>query len=294
MSLKKYRALLEAVECGSLTKAAEKLHYTQPGISHMILSLEEEFGFPLLIRGKSGVTPTAEGKALMSWLRQIIGGEDGLKETVQRIRGLDVGNLRIGCFYSLSIHILPSVVAAFTERYPGIELQLYVGEHGELTRWLHEGQIDLALMSLPVPEDFGFLPLFDDPIYAVLPEHHPLTAEDSVRPKELVKYPFIMQNFGSDEDVNRVLDGEKLTANIRFRVRGDEAIQSMVAKDLGVTLAPELVLNHMPDGLALRPLNPPYHRTLGIAFSPGSGNTPASDKFVEFIQSHCQNTGSKT
>lgn len=288
MSLKKYRALLEAVECGSLTRAAEKLHYTQPGISHMILSLEEDFGFPLLIRGKSGVTPTAEGKELLPWLRQIVGGEDGLQETVQRIRGLDTGNLRIGCFSSLSIHILPSVVAAFTERYPGIALQLYVGEHGELTRWLHEGQIDLALMSLPVPEDFAFLPLFDDPIYAVLPQHHPLTAESVVRPAELVKYPFIMQNFGSDEDANRVLDGEKLTANIRFRVRGDEVIQSMVAKDLGVTLAPELVLSHMPEGLALRPLDPPYYRTLGIAFPSGGGSTPALKKLVEFIETHCR------
>ena len=286
MSLKKYRALLEAVECGSLTRAAEKLHYTQPGISHMILSLEDEFGFPLLSRGKSGVVPTPECRELLPFLRQITGGQDGLRETVQRIRGLDVGNIRIGCFDSLSIHILPSVVAAFTERYPGIGLQLYVGEHGELTRWLHEGQIDLALMSLPVPEDFTFLPLFDDPIYAVLPQKHPLAERQAVRPAELVEYPFIMQNFGSDEDANRVLDAEKLTPNIRFRVRGDAAIQSMVAKDLGVTLAPQLVLSHMPEGLVLRPLEPPYHRTLGIAFPLGGCSTPALKKLVEFIQEH--------
>lgn len=290
MSLKKYRALLEAVECGSLTRAAEKLHYTQPGISHMILSLEEEFGFPLLSRGKTGVTPTPECRELLPYLRQITAGQDGLQETVQRIRGLDVGNIRIGCFDSLSIHILPSVVAEFTERYPGIGLQLYVGEHGELTRWLHEGQIDLALMSLPVPEDFSFLPLFDDPIYAVLPEHHPLTEKQAVCPAELVNYPFIMQNFGSDEDANRVLDAEKLTPNIRFRVRGDAAIQSMVAKNLGVTLAPQLVLSHMPAGLALRSLDPPYHRTLGIALASGGGSTPALKKLVEFIQDYCRHT----
>lgn len=294
MSLKKYRALLEVIECGSLTRAAENLHYTQPGISHMILSLEQEFGFPLLIRGKSGVTPTPEGKALLGFLRQIVSGEDGLKETVQRIHGLDVGNIRIGCFSSLSIHILPAVVAAFTARYPGIELQLYVGEHGELTRWLHEGKIDLALMSLPVPEDFRFLPLFNDPIYAVLPEDHPLTAHDTVRPSDLVQYPFIMQNFGSDEDANRVLSGEKLQANVRFRVRGDEAIQSMVAKHLGVTLAPELVLSHMPAGLALRPLDPPYHRTLGIALPPAVGGMPALEKLTEFIQEYCQTIDSRT
>lgn len=287
MSLKKYRALLEVVDSGSLTRAAEKLHYTQPGISHMILSLEEEFGFPLLNRGKNGVTPTAEAEKLLTWMRQIVNGEDKLKETVQQIHGMAVGVIRIGCFYSLSIHLLPAIVAEFTERYPGIELQLYVGEHGELTKWLHEGRVDLALMSLPVPEDFPFTPLFDDPIYAVLPVGHPLTEREAVTPQELVSYPFIMQYFGSDEDVNRVLDAERLKANVRFRVRGDEAIQSMVAKGLGVTLAPELVLSHMPEGLALRPLLPPYHRTLGITL-PGTGSAaPALRQLEDFIIRYC-------
>ncbi len=287
MSLKKYRALLEAVDSGSLTRAAENLHYTQPGISHMILSLEEDFGFPLLSRGKNGVAPTAEAEKLLTWMRQIVSGESKLRETVQQIRGMDVGAIRIGCFSSLSVHLLPTVVAEFTERYPGIELQLYVGEHGELTQWLHEGRIDVALMSLPVPEELCFLPLFDDPIYAVLPAGHPLAEKETVSPAELVEHPFIMQYFGSDEDANRVLNAEKLRPDIRFRVRGDEAIQSMVAKGLGVTLAPELVLAHMPEGLALRPLQPAYHRTLGIAYPAGGGTAPALKQLVHFIRQLC-------
>ena len=84
--------LLVATECTSwFCWKLPKLHYTQPGISHMILSLEEEFGFPLLSRGKAGVTPTPECRELLPYLRQITGGQDGLQETVQRIRGLDVG-----------------------------------------------------------------------------------------------------------------------------------------------------------------------------------------------------------
>lgn len=288
MSLKKYRALLETIELGSLTKAAEKLNYTQPGISHMILSLEEEFGFPLLVRGKNGVTPTAEGEMLLVYLRQIVNGEEKLRETVQRIHGVDIGTIRIGCFYSLSIHLLPSIVAEFSEKYPGIELQLYVGEHGEITEWLHSGKIDLAFMSLPVPEEFSFLPLFNDPIYAVLPEGHPLAAQARVKPSELVEYPFIMQHHGSDEDANRVLEGEKLQPNIRFRVRGDEAIQSMIAKGLGVSLVPELVLSRMPEGLALRPLDPPYHRELGLVLPAAASPAPALRRLVRFVQEYCQ------
>jgi len=285
MSLKKYRALLETAEQGSLTKAAEKLNYTQPGISHMILSLEKDFGFPLLIREKNGVRLTAEGEKLAPYLVQIVNGEDKLKEEISLINGADAGTLRVGCFMSLSIHFLPSIVAEFSMRRPGIELQLYVGEHGEICDWLHQGKIDLALMSLPVPDEFSFTPLFDDPIYAVLPENHPLAAKERVRPAELVKYPFILQHRGSDEDANRVLGGERLKPNVRFRVRGDEAIQSMIAKGLGVSLAPELVLSRKPEGLALRPLEPEYHRVLGIALPKGGGGAPALQRLIELIKS---------
>ena len=287
MSIKKYAALLETIELGSLSKAAEKLNYTQPGISHMILSLENEFGFSLLIRGKNGVRPTAEAETLLPYFRQIVSGEEKLLETVQRIHGADVGTIRVGCFYSLSIHLLPSIVAEFTEAHPGIELQLYVGEHGELTSWLQEGKIDLALMSLPVAEGVTFIPLFDDPIYAVLPKHHPLAEKERILPGELIKYPFIMQHSGSDEDANRVLLGEHLQPNIRFRVRGDEAIQSMVEKGLGVTLAPELVLSRRPEGLVIRPLQPEYHRTLGIAHLHGENDAPAMQRLIRYIEAYC-------
>ena len=288
MSIKKYTALLETIELGSLTKAADKLNYTQPGISHMILSLENEFGFSLLVRGKNGVSPTAETETLLPYLRQIVSGEEKLQETVQRIHGADVGTIRIGCFYSLSIHLLPSIVAEFAEAHPGIELQLYVGEHGELTAWLREGKIDLALMSLPVAEDVSFIPLFDDPIYAVLPREHPLAGEERVFPSDLIKYPFIMQHSGSDEDANRVFFGEHLQPNIRFRVRGDEAIQSMVEKGLGVTLAPELVLSRRPEGLAIRPLQPEYHRTLGIAHLHADNDAPAMQRLIRYIVEYCK------
>ena len=140
MSIKKYKALLETIESGSLTRAAERLNYTQPGISHMILSLEDEFGFPLLIRGKNGVTPTAEAEKLLGYVRQIVNGEQKLREEVGRIYGADVGTLRIGCFFSLSIHFLPSIVAEFSEKHPGVELQLFVGEHGEICQWLHQAR----------------------------------------------------------------------------------------------------------------------------------------------------------
>ena len=90
MSILKYSAFLKAVEYGSLTKAAEALVYTQPGISHMISSLEKEMGFPLLIRGKDGVFPTENAKPLIYYMQQIVSADETLKEIswgfLQRLR----------------------------------------------------------------------------------------------------------------------------------------------------------------------------------------------------------------
>ena len=110
----------------------------------------------------------------------------------------------------------------------------------------------------------------------------------TVKPAELVQYPFILQHQGSDEDANRVLNSEGLKPNVRFRVRGDEAIQSMIAKGLGVSIAPELVLSRRPEGIVLRPFEPEYHRVLGLALPENGGNAPALKLFMDFVKSYCE------
>ena len=92
MSNIKYLAYLKTVEFHSLTKAANLLGYTQPGISHMITSLEQELGFPLLIRAKDGVYPTDEGQQLLYYMRQIVNNETMLKDLANQINGIETGS----------------------------------------------------------------------------------------------------------------------------------------------------------------------------------------------------------
>lgn len=284
MSILKYRALLKTLESGSLTQAAQQLGYTQPGVSHMILSLEEEMGFPLLIRSRDGVTPTAELEEILVYLRQIITASDKLQETIDKINGIETGTVRVGAFHSISLQWLPTVVYRFSENHPQIRLQLFEGDQGELTRWLLEGHIDCALMSAPAPEGFEFCVLQEDPVMAVLPQNHPLASQSSVRPEELVRSPFIFPYEGSDEDTLRVLKGEKLTPKIKFRIKGDETILSMVAQDLGVSLMPKLLLLRVPERVAIRPLTVPYARSLGLAVRSRKYASPATRKFMEAVQ----------
>lgn len=95
---------MKVVELGSLTKAADALGFTQSGVSHAISSLEEELGFTLLLRGRSGVRLTPNGEQLLKPIREMLNWNEQLKQVAASIHGLETGTVRIGTFTSVSVH----------------------------------------------------------------------------------------------------------------------------------------------------------------------------------------------
>ena len=120
MDHNKRAALLTAIDVGNLTRAAEQLGYTQSGLSYIIKSLETEFGFPLLIRSRSGVRPTADCTRILPLLRELHHKSQMLEQEVADIRGLAVGNVSVGVFPCISRFWMPNILRDFTARYPGI------------------------------------------------------------------------------------------------------------------------------------------------------------------------------
>ena len=138
MDAVKCRAFLLAVECGSLTEVAERMGYTQPGITRMIHSLEQEVGFKLLVRSKRGVVPTANGQEMMPALREVVRAERVAEEQGSNISGMLSGVLTIGCYWSVGQQWLPSILARFCESFPGVNVSLHEGGGRELGRMLEE------------------------------------------------------------------------------------------------------------------------------------------------------------
>ena len=98
MDTKKLRALLTALNKGSLTAAAEELGYTQSGLTHMMNSLEEELGVKLLVRSKSGVLLSTAGQELLPLMRTVAESVENLEQSAEKIRLRSVTNLRLGAF----------------------------------------------------------------------------------------------------------------------------------------------------------------------------------------------------
>lgn len=283
MSIVKYRAFLTTVEHSSLTKAAEILGYTQPGISHMISSLEHELGFPLLIRSKDGVFPTENARYLQYYMQQIVSADDTLTETSYQIRGLERGSLRIGTFYSVSAHWLPEIVSKFLSEHPNINLRIDEGTHDEMNEWITQGRVDVALTSTPTPDGYEFLPLWEDPILAVVAKTNPLAQRERISVRDLIQYPFIVPNEGADESVFQVLHAENLVPNIRFRIKGDTGTLALIGQGLGVSLIPKLVIMPIYDNIAILPLEEYHARTLGICVRSLKHSSPAAKVFISEV-----------
>ena len=99
MDIEKLKALKVIVETGSITRAAERLGYTPSGISRMVAALEEELGFPLLYRGRSGVSATGECETLLPALRQMVYQAESCRQTAASLRGLEQGSITVGANY---------------------------------------------------------------------------------------------------------------------------------------------------------------------------------------------------
>ena len=115
------KIFIEIASCSNITKAAENLGYTQSGLSHTLNRAEDELGFKLFYRAKSGVTLTPEGRILLPAAKELERSVEKLYETIPSIQGITKGLVTIGTFQSISINMLSPVLKAFQQDYPQIK-----------------------------------------------------------------------------------------------------------------------------------------------------------------------------
>ena len=175
MDTEKCRALIAALELGSLTAAAESLGYTPSGISRMMAALEDEMGFPLLIRNRGGVAPTENCKNMLPLIRDFVYMGRRCVQQAASIRGIEIGKLTIGNTYEACYGWLAHLIAGFSRKYPMVEISTLEGTSSELAAALSEHRADFCVMSRR-EGDFDWLHIKDDQLVAVLPKSSGLSA----------------------------------------------------------------------------------------------------------------------
>lgn len=280
------KIFIEIASCCNITKAAENLGYTQSGLSHTLNRAEDELGFKLFYRAKSGVTLTPEGKILLPVAKEMDKSMERLYETISSIQGITKGHITVGTFQSISINMLSPVLKAFQQDYPQIKIDLKEGSIKEIHDWILDHTVDLGLTSIQEKDEFEYIPIYEDPMVAVVPANYKLKNKNSIDITEFQSQPFIMASMEKDYDcdIENVIKKSGIEVNVRFSSKDDIAIMSMVENGLGISILPELITLRHFQNVKIIPLNPPFKRTLGIGLFSLENASPASLKFIEYTK----------
>ena len=289
MNLIKYQAFIKVVEMKSITKAAQSMGYSQPGISHMLDSLEKEVGFPLLIRSKDAIRTTDEGEQLLYYCRQIIKNSNDFQETVDAINGLLSGSIHIGAYNSTLLSSVPALIAKFCRAYSKINISVQEYSHSDLAHSLINGNLDLAFMSPPTPNKYEFRPLFHDTYCVIMSHDHPLAAHDKIPVKKLNGCDFIMPMDGCDDIVNQIMREYPFTPHITFHTASDAARIAMAKENLGVYVTSTLQLTKLPDGAIAKEFAEDLYRVIGICLRSFKHASPAAKEFVKLAEQTAKN-----
>jgi len=144
--IRRLALLVEVVEQGSITAAAELMMYTPSAVSQQLRKLEQEVGQPLLNRRSRGVVPTEAGQVLADHARKIVRQMRAAQSDLDQIAGLKRGSLTIGTFPTLAGSFLPTVIRVFKKRYPAINLSVRSARFDELVADLESGTTGLCLL----------------------------------------------------------------------------------------------------------------------------------------------------
>lgn len=275
-------ALVCAIETGSLSAAAEKLQYTPSGISRMIAALEEENGFPLLLRDRNGVRPTDACEKLIPAIRELLHAGESCAQLSAQLRGLDIGTVTVGTAYSAFYAPLSRILSDFHAQYPGIQVQLRGGYSTELLGQLNAHQLDLCIIS----EREGahdWLPILQDEMTAWLPAAHPLSACSALPVTAFAEEPYIETYPDKDIDNARVFARCGVTPNLKFSTMDSLATYSMVEAGLGLSMNNAINGRAWSGSVRILPLDPPQSVEIGIASLPDL--SPAARAFLSFLKS---------
>lgn len=263
MNLRDLKYLVALAEYKHFGRAAAACFVSQPTLSTQIKKLEEELGVPLVERAPRKVMLTPAGREAAARARGIVAEVEQMKEAARRSRDPEAGTVRLGIFPTLGPYLLPHVVPTIRQRFPQLEMLLVEEKSDVLMAQLRNGQLDAALLALPINDDQLHTEfLFEEPFVLAAPEGHPLTAHATLNMDDLSNQRLLLLQDGHCLR-DQALDVCHLAGALEkseFQATSLETLRQMVAANVGVTLLPMLAVK------------PPVARSENVQLIPFQGD----------------------
>lgn len=287
------RLLVEVIDRGGFSRAAEALGLSQPAISHQMRALSTSVGLPLLEVVGRRVRLTQSGALVYEHAKRILAEFEDAGGALDELRGLRRGTIRMAGDTTVGIYVLPDLLGAFRHENPSIEVRLGVDNRQGVYNRLVAGEVDFVVVGRPWEEASIPLitrPFLDNELIAIASPRHRLAGRSRVTLAELASEPFIGREPGSGtrETAEEALRAAGLVVRPVMELASNGAIKRAVARDLGVSIlsryatALELQIGHLVElPVAGFPLRRQWH----LAYARDRRLGPVDEAFLRFVDS---------
>ena len=288
MDVQNLSALIWVSETGSFSKAAEKLHLTQPAVSKRISALEQELNVSLFDRIGKKVRLTEAGEALIPSAKRILRELEESRRVISNLSGSVSGSLRLGTSHHIGLHRLPPVLREYTARYPKVDLDIHFMDSEAACEAVIKGDLELAIATLPeqAADNLSEMIIWHDPLGIVVSADHPLAGLPHPGLESLIEHPAILPSHSTftrallEKAIG--LDTRKL--NIAMETNYLETIKMMVSIGLGWSVLPLSMLDWDLKTVDLKGIK--IERLLGVVYHSERTLSNAGKMLLEVLHQH--------
>lgn len=291
MELRHLRYFVAVAEMENVSRAALKLHVSQPALSRQIRDLEDELGFLLLERSAKSVRLSEAGRVFLAEARAVLERAEEAVKAAREVATGGRGELHVGYAPSLTVRILPPALRAFQAAMPKVRVRLHDLSTEEMVAGLREGKLHLAFMVRPARgalRGLRFEEMMREPVRLAVAPDHPLARRRAVRLADAVREPFVAYSRDDYPDYRELLAA--IFASIGRQPRiveehdGVSSLVSAIEAGNGVAVISNSMICVAGPRLKLVPLSPePKPLVIGVLLLE-TGLPPVAESFLDCIR----------
>ncbi|WP_163538017.1 LysR family transcriptional regulator [Gracilibacillus sp. YIM 98692] len=288
MDIKHLQYFIEVTNTTNFTQAADNLYITQPALSRIIKSLEDELGVSLFIRSRKKILLTDAGEVLYKYASIITEQIESLEMELEQLQTLKTGHIRIGLPTVVNSFFFSELIAAFHREYPAVTFQLEENGSRIVEEKISNGSLDCGVVVLTNSQNmFDYYTFVKETLTLVVPTSHPFAGKKQISLKELKDQSFIM--FNQDFELrNRIMNACKeigFHPKIISETSQLDFIEEMVASNVGVTLLPESTSKELTSKITTVPVvHPVIEWNLAFIWKKDSYLSQTNKKFIAFAK----------
>jgi len=275
---------------GTMTRAAELLNISQPAISSTIANLEHETGLKLFVRKGGRLQPTPEARLFFVEAERALEAVEKTHRIAKEIRTGKRGHLAVAAYASISINLLPRLMAEFAKERPGLELKIITRNSQSVRELMTTQQFDLAIAELPLDYPTSHMEVISYECQCMMPMGHPLAALDVITPADLHGVPFVSLFKGDPiyQQLAMAFSAYGSSWNVVAETEFFSTACELVGAGLGVGIVDPVVSKSFTRHLVLKPFLPAIRYEIALLLPTQEESSQLAREFIQYLGERLQ------